>query len=340
MMDTESGVDGGDYYRRRLTVTAYGQWLVWLSSEKSQAVEDEERAVRCRLFGSRLTAMSRLAALVSASRRNSYHLRLADAIHTLVLLKKGLQRWRYYRALAESVDSWALQRWAQQRSLFRALCRLHDALRRRKFSRLLSPGRLQLAKVAVECWAEFTSHSLRSRGQQRRADVCWRRLALKRAVGRLRRREQHACQAWAAAQTGRRLYLRQAVVRAFRGYWSNVLKGREARGMLQSAARSARVSSTRTAFHHLHAYALRRVGRKRDVKGDVVWVQMAAVGQRRFIVALLRRMRRRLLRSPLVSRVSAHQRCIWSFRRFSAGLLSWQCTHHSATFTFSNMEYI
>jgi hypothetical protein len=183
MMDTESGVDGEDYYRRRLTVTAYGQWLVWLHSEKSQAVEDEERAVRCRLFGSRLTAMSRLAALVSASRRTSYHLRLANVIHALVLLNKGMQRLRYYRALAESLDSWALQRWAQQRSLFRALCRLHDALRRKKSSRLLSPGRLQLAKVAVERWAEFTSNSLRSRGQQRRADVCWRRLALKRAVG-------------------------------------------------------------------------------------------------------------------------------------------------------------
>jgi hypothetical protein len=57
--------------------------------------------------------------------------------------------------------------------------------------------------------------------------------AVTATAGRLRRREQHACQAWAAAQTGRRLYLRQAVARAFRGYWSNVLKSREARGMLQ-----------------------------------------------------------------------------------------------------------
>jgi hypothetical protein len=188
-MDAECGVDGEAYYRQRLAATAYGQWLVWLNNEKVRAVDNEERAVRCWLFSSRLKAITRLDAVVSSYRRTSYHLRLANALRSLVLLNKGLQRWRAYRCAAcmGSEESWALYRRAQQRGLFRALCKLQDAAQRRGeiSSRLLStPRRKQLASGALERWAEFTARSLRSRSsQQRKAVACWRRQALKRAVG-------------------------------------------------------------------------------------------------------------------------------------------------------------
>jgi hypothetical protein len=177
--------------------------------------------------------------------------------------------------------------------------------------------------------------------------------------------------------------MRQAVARALRAHSRNALESKEARGQLQRAALSASASSSRRRLHTLRAFAVGRLCLKQDAAS---WGKYSAIkGKRRFIVALLRRMKARcapptihyslstarfgryvirppaacyfvslspfsltcascvscspvpyylpslpyrLLRSPLHARVSAHRLSIWAFRRFSAGLLAWQCQHH------------